>query len=108
MNKTNFKQMLKTKTNEELATLKQNAEQHEAQFGAKAKELQSKIKENAERSNMSTNSYIIGCCTSQRVPYKHKRQEIGRLYVELAQCCNDSPEIRRKIGGIVCQLRACL
>ena len=67
-----------------------------------------KIKETAERSNMSTNSYIIGCSTSQREPYKHKRQEIGRLYVELAQCCNDSPEIRRKIGGIVCQLRACL
>ena len=64
-----------------------------------------KIKENAERSNMSTNSYIIGCSTSQRVPYKHKRQEIARLYVELAQCCNDSPEINRVIGGNVCQLR---
>lgn len=67
-----------------------------------------RIRGNAEKNNMTINAYITECCAKQRVPYKRKRQEIGRLYVELAQRCNDSSELKQEIGGIVCRLRACL
>lgn len=66
------------------------------------------IEDNARCNHMSVGEYVEACCIPKRIPSKRKQQMATWSCVKLIQLCNDSPELKQEIGGIVCQLKECL
>ncbi len=66
------------------------------------------ISDHAKENGMSVGDYIETCCIPKRITNKRKQQMTARLCVQLTQMCNDLPELKQQIGGIVCQLKECL
>ena len=61
-----------------------------------------KIKTSAINNQMTMEEYVMDL--RKRNGKKRMQKTMGSVYVQLTQLCNESPELKGKIGGCLCQL----